>query len=410
MRLEVEPTQVVPPTRPYTLTGLTGNEMVFDNVFIGASNASHAISADSGQSALWNVLGYSSSSTSFNVIGAASTKPAPGTSTSMSWTTVNFGTTTTRWAIAAVPIRPAPTGPTYNLTLAVNPSGAGTTNPPVGVNAVAQGSTVTVTATANTGYAFSSWSGDCTGSGSCSVTMNGNKSVTANFASSIEFTGTELLGRPEANSISVSVVPDSNISLYYEWGTTSGSYTGGGLSTQTTATAGTPKVVVMSGLSSNTHYFYRMQYSTNGGSTWLARPEKSFWTQRAAGVCFVFDVTSDSHINIQLGNQTNWTSTMNGVLADSPDFLIDLGDTFAMDNGSTSVTLGDTAAAELRYTNTLPTFNIISGSSPIFLTPGNHEQQEAWHLNPTSGGSCTTGCLPIMGKNAEKKYFLNPVQ
>ena len=38
-----------------------------------------------------------------------------------------------------------------------------------------------VTATPATGYAFSSWSGACTGSGACSVTMDAAKSVGAEF-------------------------------------------------------------------------------------------------------------------------------------------------------------------------------------------------------------------------------------
>ncbi len=45
-----------------------------------------------------------------------------------------------------------------------------------------QGETVTLTATPSTGYSFSSWSGDASGtSPSTAVTMDGNKSVTANF-------------------------------------------------------------------------------------------------------------------------------------------------------------------------------------------------------------------------------------
>jgi VCBS repeat-containing protein len=298
--------------------------------------------------------------------------------------------------------------PTYVLTTAVSPSGGGTINPAVGAHTYNSGVVVPVTASANSGYTFSGWSGGaCSGSGACNVTMDAAKSVTATFnavAATITFTGTELLGRPEANSISVSVVPNSDITLYYEWGTSSGNYTGGGPSTQTTATAGTPKVVVMSGLTANTHYFYRMQYSTDGGATWTARPEKSFWTQRATGSTFTFDITSDSHVNIQLGNSSNWTSTLNGVAADNPDFHIDLGDTFAMDNGSTSVTLGDTASAEQKYKDALPFFNIVSGSTPLFLVAGNHEQQEAWHLQGTLANS-----LPVMGKNAEKKFYLNPL-
>ena len=70
---------------------------------------------------------------------------------------------------------------TYTLTTAVSPSGGGTTNPAVGPHTYASGTVVNVTATAATGYTFSSWSGACTGTGACSVTMNGNKTVTANF-------------------------------------------------------------------------------------------------------------------------------------------------------------------------------------------------------------------------------------
>jgi hypothetical protein len=71
--------------------------------------------------------------------------------------------------------------PTYVLTTAVNPSGGGTISPAAGTHTYNQGSVVTVTATANSGYAFSNWGGACSGSGACSVTMNSNQTVTANF-------------------------------------------------------------------------------------------------------------------------------------------------------------------------------------------------------------------------------------
>jgi hypothetical protein len=70
----------------------------------------------------------------------------------------------------------------YTLTTSVNPPGAGivTLNPPSGTyNA---GTAVTLTATPNSGYTFSSWSGDLTGSiNPAQITMDGNKSVTAVF-------------------------------------------------------------------------------------------------------------------------------------------------------------------------------------------------------------------------------------
>ena len=386
------------PNPTVSLTGLTGNEMLFDSVFIGASSTSHSIAADSGQSPQWNVVGYTSSSTSFNAIGAGSTKPAPGTSTTMSWTTVNFGTTTTRWAIATVPIRPAPVGPTYNLTVAVSPSGGGTTNPPVGVNPVAQGSTVTVTATPNTNYAFSNWSGACTGSAACSILMNGDKTVTANFAPSIAFTSTELLGRPESDRISVKCIPNSAATIRYQYSTTSGGpYSD---SSSVAATANQPAVITITGLTANTKYYYRMQYSTDGGTIWATRPEKSFWTKRAVGSTFTFDITSDGHVDIQLGNATTWGDTMDDVAGDQPDFALDLGDTVAI-RGLSS---GDTTGAETAYKNELPYFNRYSASAPVFLVQGNHEQTEGWHLQAP-----LTGSLPVIGTNAEKKFFLDPV-
>lgn len=224
----------------------------------------------------------------------------------------------------------------------------------------------------------------------------------SNVIAAGNFIGEEFLGRPEADRISISIVPSVNMSVYYQYGTTSG----GPYSNTTTSivTAGQPLVVVISGLSANTRYFYRMQYSLNSGSTWTARTEHSFWTKRAEGTTFTFDITSDSHIDIMLGNSANWNNTLDRIAADTPDFAIDLGDTAAMDNGTSSVALGDTAAANQVYIDTLPYLNKISAHSPLFMLAGNHEQQEAWHLQGTLANS-----LPIMGKNSEKKYYLNPL-
>ncbi len=45
------------------------------------------------------------------------------------------------------------------------------------------GTTVTLVATASSGYVFVGWSGDCSGSGSCALTMNASRSVRAQFDS-----------------------------------------------------------------------------------------------------------------------------------------------------------------------------------------------------------------------------------
>ena len=73
--------------------------------------------------------------------------------------------------------------PVYqNLTIAVNPVDGGTTSPAVGINPYLEGSVVEVTALPAAGYEFAQWNGACSGMGSCMVTMDSSKSVTAVFA------------------------------------------------------------------------------------------------------------------------------------------------------------------------------------------------------------------------------------
>ncbi|MVT12139.1 pectate lyase family protein [Chitinophaga tropicalis] len=72
-----------------------------------------------------------------------------------------------------------PTPVTYTLTTTASPAAGGTVT---GAGTYESGTVVTVKATPATGYTFTGWSGAVTGtSASASVTMSGNKSVTANF-------------------------------------------------------------------------------------------------------------------------------------------------------------------------------------------------------------------------------------
>lgn len=216
-------------------------------------------------------------------------------------------------------------------------------------------------------------------------------------AAEITFTGEELLGRPTDTSITINIVPDETIELYYEYGTISGVYSQ--QTPVTTAAAGEPNEITLTGLEPDTHYHYRMHYRIPGDS-WLARDEHTFWTQRPPGCEFTFTITSDSHVNILLGNAATWRQTMTNAADDDPDFHIDLGDTFAMDNVTT------VEGAEQAYLYQRQFFDIVGNSAPIYLAPGNHEQQEAWHLDDTGNPSTS---MPVIGTNAQKKYFINPV-
>jgi hypothetical protein len=79
--------------------------------------------------------------------------------------------------------------PTVALTLSKIGAGSGTvTSNPAGINCGSDCSetynyntSVTLTAAAATGSTFTSWGGACSGTGTCTVTMDAAKSVTADF-------------------------------------------------------------------------------------------------------------------------------------------------------------------------------------------------------------------------------------
>lgn len=233
------------------------------------------------------------------------------------------------------------------------------------------------------------------------VSLLGSYSVNVKAASEVTFSGEELLGRPTDNSITINIVPDADIEYYYEYGTTSGIYTA--QTNHYLATADEPDEVVITGLSADTRYYYRMIYDGDGDvddGDFITRDEHTFHTQRAEGEAFTFTITSDSHVNIMLGNSATWQQTMTNVVSDNPDFHIDLGDTFAMDSVST------VAGAETAYLYQRQFFDLVGNSAPIFLTAGNHEQQEGWHLDDTTNPALAP---PVLSINAQKKYYMNPV-
>lgn len=73
-------------------------------------------------------------------------------------------------------------GGPVSYTLTVSVSGSGTTSPAAGSRSYTAGSAATITATPLQGSVFSGWSGAVTGSANpLTITMDGNKSLTANF-------------------------------------------------------------------------------------------------------------------------------------------------------------------------------------------------------------------------------------
>ena len=71
----------------------------------------------------------------------------------------------------------------FTLTLNAFPTAGGTVSKTPDQATYTQGSTVQITATANSGYTFAGWTGDASGTTNpLNITMNSNKNITANFS------------------------------------------------------------------------------------------------------------------------------------------------------------------------------------------------------------------------------------
>jgi hypothetical protein len=104
----------------------------------------------------------------------------------------------------------------FSLTMTTTGSGAGTVAKSPSAAKYATGTLVTATASPDTGSSFTRWSGDCAGTeATCTVTMNSNLTVTAEFSTLATFA---LTLRSSGNGAgSISAAPSA---LAYPAGTT----------------------------------------------------------------------------------------------------------------------------------------------------------------------------------------------
>jgi len=231
------------------------------------------------------------------------------------------------------------------------------------------------------------------------LSLLGGSTTGVRAATPITFTAAELLTRPTANSININVIPAAEIVLYYEYKVSDD--TTYSSTSQVTAAAGQPCNAVISGLSPDTEYDYRMKYHLPGETDWVTRAEHSFHTQRAPGQPFTFVVTSDAHssMNPPYFSAANYNKTLANILADDPDLWIDTGDTPCLDFPDT---LQEYQQGYLAFRNLITS---VSGDIPIFKAIGNHEQTMGWNLDDKTDTSQTQ---PILAANAQKAIFPSP--
>ena len=213
-------------------------------------------------------------------------------------------------------------------------------------------------------------------------------------------TQTEIVGRPTNNSITIQAFFDAAVQVSIQYGTVSGTYPN-----QTpwqSFAINDPAEVVISGLSPNTKYYYKLNYRAPNATTFTSRPEHFFQTQRPPGSSFSFVVQADPHMDEQ-SSLPIYDRCLQNQLEDNPDFMVDLGDFLMTDklkNLTTNQIPRDTIPYRCRLLRNK--YEAICHSVPLFISLGNHEGEAGWNLNGTADN------IAVWGTNDRKKYFLNP--
>lgn len=210
-------------------------------------------------------------------------------------------------------------------------------------------------------------------------------------------TFTEILGRPTDHSITMSILFNQSVDVYWEYGQNSGNYN------QQTATFHAQKAVpleaVLDSLATNTKYYYRTRYRIGGSaSSFLAGTEHTFETARRKGSTFTFAIEADPHMDAN-SDSSAYALTLKNILAVHPDFLIDLGDNFMSEKLSV-INQENITSRHLMLRNF---YAQTCHSVPLFLVIGNHEGEQGWRLDGTPNS------MPVLASNTRKLYFPNPL-
>jgi hypothetical protein len=200
-----------------------------------------------------------------------------------------------------------------------------------------------------------------------------------------------ILGRPTANSITLSVMSATAQTLTITYGAESG-----GDATQTTAALqpNLPAIIELSNLQPDTAYYYTV---INGD-------KHTFHTARASGSDFTFTIQADSHLDSNTNPQV-YLQTLVNQRADKPDFAIDLGDTFMTDK------IKPYTAAEPQYWAQRYYFSSLGQDVPLFLVLGNHDGEGAPRGSPgSSTGKGNAGEeMSVWSAKMRTMLFPNPV-
>lgn len=207
-----------------------------------------------------------------------------------------------------------------------------------------------------------------------------------------------ILGRPTQSSITLSFLYDADADYFVEYGLSAGIYP---LKTNVyTLQANKTAEILLSGLSGNTRYFYRVRYKKTTSANFLISPEYTFHTQREKGSTYRFTIESDEHLYDKKGVRSMYQVTLQNQALDQPDFMLTLGDIFGDDHYPTTITSEELDALHKDYR---PYLGSICHSIPLFVCLGNHEGENDYYLNQTPPNN-----LAVWATQWRKYYYPNP--
>ncbi|MEI8037835.1 MAG: sulfatase-like hydrolase/transferase [Verrucomicrobiota bacterium] len=260
------------------------------------------------------------------------------------------------------------------------------------------------------------------GNGSSTTSpVAGNHSYTVNASlTNSTIKSPEFLGIPTDDGITLNVVATSDQVAYVEYGTASGAYTTATPAMLFSIDASKPEFynpieIPITGLQSNTRYYYRLRHRATTATAFDERGERSFMTARPRGVPFVFTVTADPHLDVNT-DVPLFTQAMANISADAPDLHIDLGDIFMTDKLADGVTgvppefgggfFPNQSRVNDRSLMLRDLFARTCHSIPFFYTLGNHEAEYGYLFNAAADKQNN---IPAWDLKARKAFFPTPV-
>jgi hypothetical protein len=216
----------------------------------------------------------------------------------------------------------------------------------------------------------------------------------------------EIVARPTESSAVVRLVGAQALEAYVEWGAASGVYPN-----SRPAALFQPRAAIdltLDGLAPDSLYYYRVRYRAPGSASFSASDEHRFRTARRPGQSFSFAVQADPHLD-ENSSTTVYAQTLANILADQPDFLVDLGDASMADKcaiqGDVLCGKPNPPSAEAIFARNLlhrSYFERVAHSVPLFMAMGNHEGEAGWLEDGTASNVSVWDAL------ARKTLYANP--